>query len=124
MSALLENGTVDPLPVWPGVTVRAVHGERLTVAIAELAPGVLVPKHQHPNEQVGVIVAGSATFTTDGETRELGPGGVYRFLADVPHEVQAGPDGAVCIECFAPGRSDWADVTTEPRAELRWPTAE
>lgn len=123
MSALMENGTIEPLAVWPGVLVRAVHGERLTVAIAELAPDVLVPAHQHPNEQLGVVVAGSAKFTTDGDSRNLSAGSVYRFFANVPHEVQAGPSGAVFIECFAPGRSDWMKLKPEPVAKPGWPTS-
>lgn len=123
MSALLENGTIEPLPVWPGVTVRAVHGERATVAIAELSPDVLVPAHTHPNEQLGVVIAGSATFITEGETRTLAAGSVYRFLADVPHEVQAGPDGAVFVECFAPERTDWQELKPEPGTTLGWPAS-
>jgi unsaturated pyranuronate lyase len=123
VSALLANGTIEPLAVWPGVTVRAVHGERLTVAIAELSPNVLVPEHRHPNEQLGVVIAGSATFTTNGETRHLSVGSVYRFLTDVPHQVQAGPEGAVFIECFSPGRSDWMELSPEQGTTPGWPAA-
>jgi hypothetical protein len=36
-----------------------------------------------------------------------GPGGTWRILGDVPHEVTVGPDGAVVIDVFSPPREDW-----------------
>ena len=40
----------------------------------ELEPGVTVPEHSHENEQQGMVLTGSLTFTVGGETRQLGPG--------------------------------------------------
>ncbi|HWE88220.1 MAG TPA: cupin domain-containing protein [Pseudonocardiaceae bacterium] len=123
MRTLQENGSVTPLRVWDGVTVRVVHGDVLSMAVAELAPGIVVPEHRHVNEQIGVVIQGSASFTADGSTVELGAGGTYRFLANVPHQVEAGPEGAVFVECFSPVREDWK--TLEPAdSATRWPTAE
>lgn len=122
--ALLNSDGTAPISVWQGVIVRAVHGERLTVAIAELEPDILVPEHRHENEQVGVVVSGSATFTTDDETLELHPGGTYRLGSDVPHEVKAGPKGAVFVECFAPGRTDWQELAPSPHAVTHWPAGD
>jgi quercetin dioxygenase-like cupin family protein len=42
------------------------------------------------------------------ETRDLAPGDTWRILSNVPHEVTAGPEGALAIECFTPVRADWA----------------
>jgi len=120
MRTLQENGTVTPLRVWDGVTVRVVHGDVLSMAVAELAPGIVVPEHRHVNEQIGVVIQGSALFTAEGKTVELGAGGTYRFLANVPHKVEAGPEGAVFVECFSPVREDWK--TLEPAdSATRWP---
>lgn len=122
MSIFFELGDVPALDVWNGVTVRAVHGEQVTVAVAELAPDVTVPEHTHANEQVGVVLQGSAVFTSDGQTMSLRAGGVYRFLGGVPHAVTAGPEGAVFAECFAPPRSDWAQLHGTADASPRWPS--
>ena len=53
-----------------------------------------MPEHQHPNEQTGILIRGSLTFTIGGETRELRPGATWVIPGNVPHSVRSGPDGA------------------------------
>ncbi len=108
MSNLIDILDAPLLAVW-GETVRArrVQGERITLAVVELEPNAVVPEHRHDAEQMGLVMAGSILFTVDGETRNLGPGGTWRILSNLPHQVTAGPDGAVVIDVFSPVRSDW-----------------
>ena len=121
MTAFTDLGTVAPQRIWDGVAGRTVHGERVTFSLIELDPGVTVPEHSHENEQVGIVIEGSLTFTVDDETRELGPGQAWCITGHAPHSVVAGPDGAVVVEVFSPVREDWAGLETdEPRA-ARWP---
>jgi quercetin dioxygenase-like cupin family protein len=49
-------------------------------------------------------------FRVGDETRDLSPGGTWRIPGDVPHEVAAGPDGALAIESFTPLRDDWGGL--------------
>jgi quercetin dioxygenase-like cupin family protein len=105
------------IQVWETVAARAVHGERQSLAVVELEPNAVVPEHRHENEQLGLVITGSLTFRIADETRELGPGETWTIPSNVPHEVTAGPEGAV----FAPVRADWAALeTAEPRGP-RWP---
>jgi unsaturated pyranuronate lyase len=109
------------IQVWETVAARAVHGERQSLAVVELDPNAVVPEHQHENEQLGIVIAGSLTFRIGHETRVLGPGETWTIPSNVPHEVTAGPAGAVVIDVFAPVRADWDDLEhSEPR-EPRWP---
>jgi quercetin dioxygenase-like cupin family protein len=109
------------IQVWETVVARAVHGERQSLAVVELDPNALVPEHQHENEQLGIVLAGSLTFRIGDETRVLGPGETWTIPSNVPHEVTAGPAGAVVIDVFAPVRADWDELEhSEPR-EPRWP---
>ena len=85
----------------------------MTLALIELDPDAAVPEHSHENEQLGILVEGSLTFTIGGELGEVLPGGSWRILANVPHSVVAGPEGAVLVEVFSPPRHDWAAI---PRA--------
>jgi len=39
-----------------GVELRAVHGERMTVAFFTIAQGSGVPQHAHPHEQIGAVL--------------------------------------------------------------------
>jgi quercetin dioxygenase-like cupin family protein len=123
MADLYESDALTPMQAWNGVTVRLLSGERMTMAIAELGPNALVPRHQHDNEQIGTVIQGSARFVTDTESYELHAGGTYRLPGGTPHEVTAGADGAVFVECFSPPRSDWDSLPAAPSDSLRWPTA-
>lgn len=123
MQTLNAAGTLPASALFPGVKVRVLEGDRLTLAIAELDPNITVAEHQHHNEQLGVVAQGSATFIVAGETRELSAGGTYRFLSNVPHEVRVGPEGAVFIECFSPVRDDWHALVADPDLISSWPSA-
>jgi quercetin dioxygenase-like cupin family protein len=127
MSNLVDLADSVPIQVWEGVVARRVQGEKLTLAVVELAPDSVVPEHRHANEQCGLVIEGEVTFRIADEERVLGPGGTWRILADAPHSVVTGPGGAVVIDVFAPARDDWDDrpvVGTEDEpAVLVWPRA-
>jgi quercetin dioxygenase-like cupin family protein len=109
--------------IWDGVNARVVSGERLSFGVVELDPGAVVPEHRHDHEQLGMVLRGRMTFRIGDETGELGPGETWTIPSNVPHEVTAGPDGAVVIDMFAPVREDWAALEpAEPRSP-RWPDA-
>jgi quercetin dioxygenase-like cupin family protein len=121
---LADIAAVAPLEVWgDAVQARRVEGERITLALVELAPNALVPEHRHPAEQLGLVIRGSVHFRIDDEERDLGPGGTWRILSDHPHEVRAGADGATVVDVFNPVRGDWNALRVlEPR-QPRWPPA-
>jgi quercetin dioxygenase-like cupin family protein len=121
MSAFADIGDVAPQQIWDGVLGRVVHAERITFGLIELEPGSLVPEHCHDNEQVGMILEGSLTFRVGDEERDLAPGASWRILANVPHEVRTGPNGAVLIEVFSPPRHDWNAIERQEPRPPRWP---
>jgi quercetin dioxygenase-like cupin family protein len=120
VSAFADVSTLPAQRIWDGVVGRVVHGEKLTLAVVELEPGSVVPEHRHANEQVGLCVAGSLRFRVSDETREIAPGCTWCILAETPHEVAAGPEGAIVIETFAPVRADW-EALERVEGQLAWP---
>ena len=110
-----------PQQIWDGVVSRGVHGENVTVTLLELEAGMVVPEHSHANEQAGVLIGGSVTFTIGDETAEITPGGMWVIPAHVHHSVVTGPEGAVIVEAFAPPREDWAGLQTLEPGAGRWP---
>jgi quercetin dioxygenase-like cupin family protein len=114
MSAFSHLPDVEPLQIWEGVVGRVVQGERVTMALIELAAGCVIPEHRHHNEQLGVCITGSLRFRIGDETRDIGPGDGWRIRGDVPHQVETGVDGAVVLESFAPVRSDWDGLERLP----------
>ncbi|MEO7119377.1 MAG: cupin domain-containing protein [Candidatus Limnocylindrales bacterium] len=125
MGNLVDIADVSPIDVW-GEIVRArrIEGERITMAIVELAPNAVVPEHRHENEQIGIVIRGQMHFTLDGETRALGPGGTWRILTGVPHDAVAGPEGATVIDVFAPTRRDWDRFEPQAPRPPVWPPAD
>ena len=121
VSAFAEIGALSPQQIWDGVRGRAVHGERVTLSVVELKADTLIPEHSHENEQVGMVIVGSLRFRVGDEVRELGPGGTWCIRPHLPHEVRTGPDGAVVVEVFAPGRDDWKQLERDEPEEPRWP---
>ncbi|WP_433337484.1 cupin domain-containing protein [Spirillospora sp. CA-294931] len=118
---LTDLGSLRPLRIWRDVVARVIQSESITMAVVELPPGGLVPEHRHENEQVGLCLKGALDFTVGQETRELGPGGMWRILAGVPHEARAGAEGAVVVEVFSPVRDDWRELERAPRTPPLWP---
>ena len=120
MPNLVDLADLTPINVWDGVVARRVQGERVTLAIVELAPDSIVPEHRHPHEQNGMVIRGSVRFRIGDEVRDLGPGGTWQIPGGEAHEVRTGPDGAVVIDVFNPIRDDWDDREVLDRAPL-WP---
>ncbi len=124
MSNLKDLADFPLLAIWgEAVRARRVQGERITLAVVELAPDAVVPEHRHDNEQLGICLQGSGTFTIDGETREIGLGTTWRIIGGLPHDLVVGPEGAVVIDVFTPVRDDWDDRATVDGATPRWPDA-
>lgn len=112
---------LERLQIWDGLVGRAAVGKEASLVAIEIEPGAVVPEHRHPNEQTGFLVHGSMTFTIGGETQELRPGAMWVIPGDVPHAVEAGPDGAFLVELFAPPRDDWGGLERLPAAPVTLP---
>jgi quercetin dioxygenase-like cupin family protein len=124
VSNLLDIVDAPLLEVWgEAVRARRIQGERITLAVVELGPNAVVPEHRHEAEQLGMVITGEMHFTLDGETRVLGPGGTWRIRSNLPHQVTAGPTGAVVIDVFTPVRADWDALPVVDDATPRWPGA-
>jgi len=124
VSAFDDLAAMRPQDIWDGVAVRAVHGERITLGVVELEPNSIVPEHSHENEQLGMVLTGSLTFRIGDESRDLGPGETWCIPANAPHEVAAGPEGAVVIDVFAPPRDDWSKFDLQALRPPHWPAAD
>jgi quercetin dioxygenase-like cupin family protein len=52
MGAFTRLDAIAPQLLADGYLARALHGERVTMAIVEIDPGAELPEHRHDNEQL------------------------------------------------------------------------
>ena len=90
----------------PGVEMRIIHGEKMTVAFFHLQAGSKIPTHSHPHEQIGTVLKGTVELTVTGEKRVIYPGEVYHIPSKVVHGGKCGNSPAEVIEVFSPIRED------------------
>jgi len=122
VSAFHSVEAVRPYKIWDGAVARAVHGERITFAVVDVAPNRVVPEHRHENEQVGIVLKGVITMTVGGESARLGVGETYVIPGGVPHGAETGPEGATVVDVFNPTREDWEQVERLEPSAGAWPT--
>ena len=93
--------------IFPGVHIRTAACERLMLADVALEPRSVVELHQHPHEQVGMILAGKVRFIIGGEEKLLGPGDFYRIPGNTPHKVITLDEPARALDIFTPVREEY-----------------
>ena len=91
----------------PGLTTRIFSGEHVMLSVVTLAPNSEGVMHHHPEEQWGVLLEGSAIRYQGGEQVAVKQGDFWRTLANVPHTMRAGPDGARVLDIFSPPRPEY-----------------
>ncbi|SRR5581483_3411195 len=121
MSTFEPLGGLRPYELRQGITARAVHGDRITMAVVDLEPAVQLPEHHHENEQLGFVMTGEITMTIGGDRRTLQAGDTYRIPSDVPHHAVAGDKGCTVVDVFSPVRADWEKLGRRDPAPGRWP---
>jgi quercetin dioxygenase-like cupin family protein len=109
MAGSFTDWTSEPgREVMAGDVIWDVTGENLQVIRARMAPGAVFPLHEHPQEQLIVVLEGALEFTVAEETRIVTPGQVIHISPGVPHGGRVhGPQSAVTIEAFHPIRNDF-----------------
>jgi quercetin dioxygenase-like cupin family protein len=97
---------VEARELLQGTEARFVHGEMMTVAYWHFEPGVVLPEHAHPHEQILNVIQGEFALTVDGATRRLGSGSVVVIPPDAVHAGRAVTDCRI-IDVFHPVREDF-----------------
>jgi mannose-6-phosphate isomerase-like protein (cupin superfamily) len=83
---------------------RPLDAEESAISYLRVAPGFRLPfGHSHERqEEIYVLVGGSARVKLDDEIVELGPWDGLRIAQDTVRDVEAGPEGAELLLFAAP----------------------
>jgi len=93
--------------IFPGVHIHTHCGTQMMLSLVEMAPHARVEPHDHPHEQVGILLVGELTFTIGEDTRVVLPGEMWRIPGGVTHHALAGAEGARALDVFTPIRDDY-----------------
>ena len=79
----------------------------MMMSVVDIAPHAAVEEHQHPHEQVGMLLEGRAIFFIGGEQKTLQAGDLYRIPGNVRHKVIALDQPVRAIDIFCPVREEY-----------------
>lgn len=89
------------------IPARTFAGDHVQLSLVDIPAGGVVDWHSHPNEQVGMVVAGRAVFEVGDEERALGPGDFYVIPGGVRHRVTSAGGPAQALDVFYPIRDEY-----------------
>jgi len=92
--------------VLPGIWRQALSGNQVMVTRIEYEPGASIGPHNHPAEQISIVVEGSMSWTVEDEEKTVGPGDVVVIPSNATHSARS-ESGAVFFEAFAPIRLEY-----------------
>lgn len=93
--------------IFPGVHIRTFAAEKMMLSLVEFAPHAEVKLHQHPHEQVGILLEGELAFEIGGEQHRVLPGQMWRIPGGIPHRAVAGDRPVKALDVFCPIRDDY-----------------
>lgn len=97
---------IQPEELNPSIQRQFISTEHLTLARFQLKKGVVVPTHQHANEQIANTLKGALKFTLAGKEVMVRAGEALCIPPNVPHSAEALED-TIALDVFTPPRADW-----------------
>ena len=93
---------MEPSNPMDGITARSIDLATMRLARIEVATGHSTPDHNHPDEEVIIVLEGRVKAVSGDEEFVLGPGEMIVIPAYVQHHYEA-IESSVTIEAFGPG---------------------
>ena len=117
----IDLDKIPPVEISPGVRVRTPYLNNLMLSYLEMDADGVVPLHQHPHEQGGILLRGRLELTIGDEVRVVEPGSLFLIPANVPHKARPVGGPVVVLDVFSPVREDYAALFNRyiPREDIR-----
>src|SRR4030095_11132865 len=93
-----------------GIERQMIVGKSLMICRSRFAPFLVTPEHEHPHEQISIIVSGRVRFFVKGIERIASPGDVLHFPPHCWHGATMMDQEVVLIDVFSPMREDFLNV--------------
>ncbi|MCE1254985.1 MAG: cupin domain-containing protein [Anaerolineae bacterium] len=93
--------------ILPGVLLKTLtYGEKTLLSEFKLSKDSELPRHSHPQEQIGYLVSGHIRLTIGDDVYDVLPGDSWNVPGDIKHRAEIIED-SVAIEVFSPVREDY-----------------
>ena len=109
MSTVANLYELDGFELAPGVRAKPLFGEGAMLNLLEFEAGATVEAHEHPHEQLGLVVSGALVLRIQGVDHELRPGDAYRIPGGVEHAAWTNDAGCRVLDVFQPVREDYRE---------------
>ena len=90
----------------PGIVGQYVHGASTTLGYVMIEKGSVLAEHNHPHEQITMILEGSLEMKIGDETHLLTEGMIHVIPSNVKHSAVAHSDCKL-IDVFSPVREEY-----------------
>ena len=91
----------------PGVKRRAVSLDKVMLTFFEFEPNAIVPEHDHPHEQISVVIEGAMEFQLGDEKRILKAGEGACIPPNVKHSARILDQPTTVYDSWSPPREDY-----------------
>lgn len=100
----------EPIELVPGARARTPYGTKLMLSYLELDAGCIIPTHEHPHEQGGILLKGQLELTIGEDTRLCESGEMFIIPPNTPHSAKPIDGAAIVLDVFSPIREDYAKL--------------
>ena len=107
MSQVVRLAAAEGLELAPGVRMRPLFGDGAMLNLLEFEPRATVPPHDHPHEQLGLVLEGSIVLAIAGVEHRLEPGDAYQIPGGIEHAAWTEDEGCRVLDVFQPVREDY-----------------
>jgi len=105
----LSWSTIPVAHIGEGIQRQMIVGENLMICRFRFAPFLVTPEHEHPHEQISIVVSGRARFFIEGQERIASAGDVLHFPPNCWHGATMMDEVVVLIDMFTPIRKDFLE---------------
>ena len=102
---IYSRSDLVPRKLLPGAETRLVHSETMTLASWVFEPGIDLPEHSHPHEQITTVIEGVFELRIDGAPCRMEAGAVAVIPSGTLHSGRSITECRV-IDAFHPVRED------------------
>jgi quercetin dioxygenase-like cupin family protein len=90
-----------------GIERQMVVGENLMICRFRFAAFLVTPEHDHPHEQMSIVLSGRVRFFVEGVERIASSGDVLHFPPNCRHGATMMDEEVILIDVFTPVREDF-----------------